>query len=617
MARQNITPQAFVPTTNAQPSQAQQSAANLPPRPQPQQQPGNSPGLQRPLTAAEYHARAAAEFLRTCDVIQNDVASPRRSTDKMVNAMAIRSLQFEKESQDEIKLLKEQVSNRDSAILTLRGEVQKQGQELKEQLRTRDGVMTAIQDETTRQGQQLMGYGQLIASMQANFRDLAAKVAFQAAKTAKPILSVTALHTQSWEPVEPKEPETKTTIAVLSPTTRGEKRKQPHSPDNSVDSSETSVWHGLPSLVWQKLPSPEPIYPARKKYALTSVGETLERGVGALIVSEGSSRGRGASSRGRGRPRSSGSGSGRGRGRSRGRVASVVSNRPEPVEIQETQQPASTTAVVGHRQVDILAFLKAMDCTSAPDLERLRVYVHGSMSYEFPLFRHSADQDGSQVSFFLKMGGLIGNTIRPGPRDDDLSGQGEMVQRQNFLDNMAIKAMNVFECWLTGENIHGKNKIPDYLVPLGEVYTHTRPRADDSRTGADRVSSTNFFLFMDISKPAKSLWLIFRYEQYTDDKAGEEQPAKAIPFRKGLSSAPFSHKRDFDTLCILNSIHKWQAWNKPMLQDGEFDKALGKGDKIKLKPLFTLPVLSEMKEAQSRDWDAKWKDHEVPDSGLD
>ncbi|KAK3364294.1 hypothetical protein B0T25DRAFT_529726 [Lasiosphaeria hispida] len=248
-----------------------------------------------------------------------------------------------------------------------------------------------------------------------------------------------------------------------------------------------------------------------------------------------------------------------------------------------------------------------MDCTSTADLERLKAYVHGGTSYEFPLFGHVSDQ-GKKIDFFLKMGGVMGSSIRPGDREETLDYE-SLLGRQAYLDDMAARAMNVFECWLSGNNLPESNTIPSYFVPLGEVYAVTRRREDDNLTAAEKVASTNFFLFLDISRPAKSLWLMYRYEQHPSTR--KEHAIMEIPFKRKQSSAMFTDKKEFDTLCLLSNIQKWEAWNKDMLEDGEFDKALGKGDAVRLKPLFTVPLLAEMKAALQGAWRKEWVNHQL------
>ncbi|KAK0712001.1 hypothetical protein B0H67DRAFT_555884 [Lasiosphaeris hirsuta] len=416
---------------------------------------------------------------------------------------------------------------------------------------------------------------------------------------AQPELSVARIHTLESEP-QAASANTEVASKVLTTATpeqltiivatQGQKRKrQDGYPNRRLQSPLSSPEPRM------RVPSPEPMTSPRMKYARTSHGESLENGMGSLGVSGSSARRRGSGLK----PTT------RGRGRIRGRFrgGGAPSEMLEPVNEQTSEPtlniPEPMEATARHAHADVFAFIRDMNCMSERDLQRLKAYVVGDVPYEFPLFGRKTE-GGGRVQLFLKMGGKMSNTIRVGPRDGTLADDATVLQPK---DTATATSTNIFECWLSGKGVPDDNGIPDYFVPLGEVYAHTRPRGGDSRTGLDKIASTNYFMFMDICSPARSLWLIYRYEQYPSAK--NEHAVKKVPLREP-ACAVFTNTRVFDIVRVLNHIGKWEAWDKGVLDDDQFKEVVGQGGRVEMMPLFTAPLLVQVEETLKKKWKMDW-----------
>jgi hypothetical protein len=249
---------------------------------------------------------------------------------------------------------------------------------------------------------------------------------------------------------------------------------------------------------------------------------------------------------------------------------------------------------------DFLAFLKRMDCTSDADLLRLKKYVRGKASFDFPLCTDSPTRR-SKFCYFLKIGGSLSTTPTPNPLNRPA---GQPYTAQSEAENL-----NIFETYLDDRcpeattGIYAKYRPPKYLAPLGEVY-----RASRSTDSPEEVASTNFFAFVDVAgggdgphKKKKSVWLLYRYERPVESRDRVQWEAVSV---SGQREAIFNNRLPkFDTVCLLEDVEGWGGPEEDMVGMGRFTEALPANGSMILRPVFYTPVLEKLREAIKMGWE--------------
>ncbi|KAK4153571.1 hypothetical protein C8A00DRAFT_33661 [Chaetomidium leptoderma] len=256
---------------------------------------------------------------------------------------------------------------------------------------------------------------------------------------------------------------------------------------------------------------------------------------------------------------------------------------------------------------EFLSFLKRMDCTSDKDMLRLKKYVKGRQSCEFPLCTDSPTRR-AKFCYFLKVGGRLSTTLRynPSNRPAQPRASEEEVENLDIFETCLERRRSAAAAAANSAHSNNDKKNnhlpPRYLVPLGEVYRACRSAA---ALGLEEVASTNFFVFMDVTRPSKSLWLIYRYER--PPLAGEEGGLwRSIAFANPQREPVFqSDGKAFDTACLLDDVREWRGPADEMVVDsGRFAAALPRGVRsLILRPVLNTPILYRLREDMKQGWE--------------
>ena len=247
-----------------------------------------------------------------------------------------------------------------------------------------------------------------------------------------------------------------------------------------------------------------------------------------------------------------------------------------------------------------LEFLKRMDCSSTEDMQHLNKYVEGRESFELPLFS-STNSSSVRMDYLLKVGGILSTRLSASPNPPN---PGEPEQDQTQAEQDEVIERRILEIALDEGRAnalpkHELEKLcpPSYLVPLGEIYVANR----SSTSNWQEVTSTNFFVLMDVTTPRKAIWMVYRYERRFE---GDNGPVwKPVP-SQGREKFLKSGIPRFDTLCLLDNVDQWRSPDVDMVTMDRFAEALpGRGHKF-LQPVFSIPVLAALNGVLRDGWTA-------------
>ena len=275
--------------------------------------------------------------------------------------------------------------------------------------------------------------------------------------------------------------------------------------------------------------------------------------------------------------------------------------RPQPTPQAGAQQAnpsqgSISPMVPGGDQLvwGFLDFIKRMDCRSTEDMLHLRKYVEGRESFEFSIF--SSTTNNNRMDYLLKIGGILGTRLSASPLSDE--------QEQTKADQDEVVELRILEIELAEDRVnalqpHELEKLspPSYLVPLGEIYVANR----SSTNNWQEVTSTNFFVLMDVTTPRKAIWMVYRYGRCF---GGDNGPVwKAVP-PQGREKFLKGGLPRFDALCLLNNVKEWRNPAENIVTMDWFKEALpGRGNKF-LQPVFSVPVLTALRGALRDGWAA-------------
>ncbi|KAK4099033.1 hypothetical protein N658DRAFT_509086 [Parathielavia hyrcaniae] len=253
---------------------------------------------------------------------------------------------------------------------------------------------------------------------------------------------------------------------------------------------------------------------------------------------------------------------------------------------------------------EFLSFLKAIDCRSDTDLLRLRRYVDGQLSFEFPLCLST--EMGLHAQYYLKVGGKLSTLIRADPHDMERPVQPkadeELVDKLNILE-YAVDERRIESA--AKMDVDHKPVYPSgYLVPLGEVFVAHR-----SSTKPQEVASTNFFVLMEATSSKKSLWMAYRYEKPVRRRDGTTA-WDAVVVLNHRDSVFKGSRRHFDTVAVLDDVRQWRSPTEDMIDMCRFAEALPRGGSNVLQPVLYTPVLAAVREAMKKGWEEGAVDEE-------
>ncbi|KAH9900445.1 hypothetical protein F4778DRAFT_142591 [Xylariomycetidae sp. FL2044] len=134
---------------------------------------------------------------------------------------------------------------------------------------------------------------------------------------------------------------------------------------------------------------------------------------------------------------------------------------------------------------------------------------------------------------------------------------------------------------------------PRYVIEIGEVFNRRiRPN------GQNTHMSTGYHLVMDIARPEKSLWIVYRYAEI-----GERDHLRwGITFQRDDFWHPFSTSGvEFDIAQVFADVRDWKG-NGTELNSFSASLELVKRTGRLLKPTFVEPVLADVKEEIADGW---------------
>ncbi|KAI1422338.1 hypothetical protein F5Y12DRAFT_717451 [Xylaria sp. FL1777] len=147
-----------------------------------------------------------------------------------------------------------------------------------------------------------------------------------------------------------------------------------------------------------------------------------------------------------------------------------------------------------------------------------------------------------------------------------------------------------------------KNKyFPRYVYEIGEIFNRKVVTKYNGRQATHR--STGYHLVVDVMKPEKSLWLIYRYEEVSGDGQSLKQ---SITYKQDNFWHPFASVCEFDIAMIFEKFEDWKGTDTPV---GSFlaSKKLVRQTAALIRPTFIEPVLQEVKDEIRRSWEASAK----------
>lgn len=240
---------------------------------------------------------------------------------------------------------------------------------------------------------------------------------------------------------------------------------------------------------------------------------------------------------------------------------------------------------------EFLAFIKRRDCRSDEEFLSLKKCVKGRVSFDFPLCTDSPTRR-TKICYFLKVGGSLSTTLAPNP-DSRPAGQPGVAREE-------VENLNSYETYLDQRCAAATNNAfrafhpPKYVVPLGEVY-----RACRSSDGLGEVASTNFLVFMDVTGPRKSVWMMYRYEKAVEDR--DRVQWRPVAIHNERDSVFSSSVRTFDAVCLLEDVRDWKGPAEEMIDMGRFGEALPE-EQVIVHAAFYTPVLEKMREVLKTGW---------------
>lgn len=130
--------------------------------------------------------------------------------------------------------------------------------------------------------------------------------------------------------------------------------------------------------------------------------------------------------------------------------------------------------------------------------------------------------------------------------------------------------------------------VPRYVLCVGRLSVEVLGVGDRP---SYETSANNLYLVMDVTKPAKALWLVYKYE-YRNKKG------KVSSNRLYTDRAVFPHiEEDFDLALVMDDISKWN--------ENDYGKRIEdtmRSTACCARPVFTRPKLSDLLRAIEEGW---------------
>lgn len=138
---------------------------------------------------------------------------------------------------------------------------------------------------------------------------------------------------------------------------------------------------------------------------------------------------------------------------------------------------------------------------------------------------------------------------------------------------------------------------PRFVYEIGEIFNRKVVTKYSGRQATHR--STGYHLVVDVTKPEKSLWLIYRYQEVSGDGQSLKQ---SITYKHDSFWHPFASVCEFDIAMVFERFEDWKGTDTPV---GSFmtSKKLVRQTAALVRPTFIEPVLQEVKDEIRRSWE--------------
>jgi hypothetical protein len=233
------------------------------------------------------------------------------------------------------------------------------------------------------------------------------------------------------------------------------------------------------------------------------------------------------------------------------------------------------------RYVRALKTFKGYDFPTYPALRR----DHIEATYQFPLFRKEIKND--MYEFFLQTGGKdILEACPRGTIDTILKETHQTGAHRN-----SVKELGVVEaCSFTPRGRLLKDAAY-YLLCLGEVYKYTQ------KSKCTKKESTGWFVFIDVEKSAKPVYMIWLRETYRDGQL----VSTATWFAESIGQEGANSKHDF--FVLLPGIKQWPSDPAQMILSDDRIKKVIENHGPETPMRFTKPLYSFLVERINEGWD--------------
>lgn len=142
---------------------------------------------------------------------------------------------------------------------------------------------------------------------------------------------------------------------------------------------------------------------------------------------------------------------------------------------------------------------------------------------------------------------------------------------------------------------------PRFVYEIGEIFNRKVVTKYSGRQATHR--STGYHLVVDVTKPEKSLWLVYRYQEASTDGQSLKQ---SITYKQDNFWHPFASVCEYDIAMIFEKFEDWKGTDTPV---GSFttSKKLVRQTAALIRPTFIEPDLEELKGEIRRSWEASAK----------
>lgn len=268
--------------------------------------------------------------------------------------------------------------------------------------------------------------------------------------------------------------------------------------------------------------------------------------------------------------------------------------QPEPATDDFAQTTMADGSTAGLRLPDVLFNLHHVDFRRQPDLKRLKSTAN--TPFFAPLFS-SLDQYDSSATYTVQNYWNTWLYLLCRTRN-------EPSLISNYFDDKEWKPLpDVIELDTSAQDdnpdfissLSPCPEFPRYILDLGEVFV--QKRCPNSHQNIQR--SSGFHLVMDVTKPQKPLWIVYRYHEI-----GQHDRLDSTPiYKQDLVWHPFASAAgiEFDSAQVFATVAEWRGDSTPPASFEAAVDLVKRTGKIR-KPTFVEPVLREVKQEIQKGW---------------